>query len=197
VPDLNRTLFLALNAGVDGSPAIAALAVFAAKYLTLLVPVLLCALWVRGDRPQRRAALTCLLALLIALAMNQAVGLLAYSPRPFLVGLGHTLLDHRPSSSFPSNHGTVCFTAAAVLVLSGNWRLAWATAGLGLLVAWSRIYVGIHYPLDMLGAAPSAALAGLGANWAMSRMGEELLGTAEGTYRLAFRPLIRLGLVRY
>jgi undecaprenyl-diphosphatase len=197
VAELNDTLFLALNASAQAPWAAVAFAVFAAKYLTLLVPVLLCVMWIRGDRSRRSVALTCLVALLVALAVNQVVGLLAYSPRPFLIGLGRTLIDHRPSSSFPSNHGTVCFTVAAVLMATGMRRLALATACLGLVVAWSRIYVGIHYPLDMLGAMGSAALAAPVAIWVMAHFGERLLGLAESVYRLVFRPFIRLGLARH
>ena len=194
--ELNDTLFLALNASAEAPWLVVAFAVFAAKYLTFLVPVLLAALWVWGDWFRRSVVLTCLMALLLALAVNQAVGLLAYSPRPFLIGLGRTLIEHRPSSSFPSNHGTVWFTVAAVFMAFGIRRLAWVTAGLGLVVAWSRIYLGVHFPLDMLGAVGSAALATPVAIWAMSRTGERLLDLAEGAYRLVFGPLIRRGLAR-
>lgn len=193
---LNDTLFLVLNAGAEAPWIAVVLAIAAAKYLTLLVPVLLSVVWVWGDRFRRSIALTCLMALLIALAVNQIVGTLAYSPRPFLIGLGHTLIEHRPSSSFPSNHGTVWFTVAAVLAAYGVRGVALVAACLGLVVAWSRIYLGIHFPLDMLGAMGSAALATPVAVWVMTYAGERLLGLAEGAYRLVFGPLIRLGLAR-
>jgi undecaprenyl-diphosphatase len=196
VADLNHALFLALNAGADAPGFLVAFAILAAKYLTLFLPLALAAVWVRGDRTRRFVALSCLVALLISLAANQVVGLLAYSPRPFVLGLGRTLIEHRPSSSFPSNHGTIWFTAAAVLIVFEHRRLAVATAALGLLVAWSRIYLGIHYPLDMLGALGSAALAAPLAAWAMTHWGGSWLAAAEGVYRRLFGPLIRLGLVR-
>ena len=71
---------------------------------------------------------------------NQVIGLVAYVPRPFVTGLGHTLIEHRPSSSFPSDHATVFFAYAAVLALFGRRGLALSVA-CGLLVAWSRIFL--------------------------------------------------------
>src|SRR3954469_1257631 len=110
--NLNHALFLVLNASSEPSPLVVLLAILAAKYLIVLVPLHIGLLWVGGTRSIRAVALASVLALMIALAINQAIGLVAYTPRPFLIGLGHTLIDHRPSPSFPSNHGTVFFTYA-------------------------------------------------------------------------------------
>ena len=191
--DLNETLFLALNASADASPLTVALAIGAAKYLVLVIPALLLIGWLGGGARQRFVALAGLAALLIAMSLNQLVGMVAYSPRPFVLGLGHTLIDHRPSSSFPSNHATVCFTLAAVLAIYAEFSLAWAIAGLGAVVAWSRVYLGIHFPLDMLGAAASACLSALVGSWLMARWGLGLLHGAEELYRLVFGSLIQRG----
>ncbi len=55
-------------------------------------------------------------------------------------------------NSFPSGHSATAFTGAAILVyLFGGWYwLSFAVAG---LVAYSRIYVGVHYPLDVSAGA--------------------------------------------
>src|SRR5699024_4891506 len=74
-------------------------------------------------------------------------------PRPFVIGIGHTLMHHAASSSFPSFHVTVMFAIAFGLwLLTLFRRVAWVIFGLTLLVAWARIYVGVHYPIDMAGA---------------------------------------------
>lgn len=177
---LNHSVFLALNAGAAPSSAVVFLAIVAAKALTFLVPLHLALIWIGGERAVRFVALAAVMALAIALVVNGVVGSLAYSPRPSVIGLGHTLVDPRPNSSFPSNHATVFFAYAATLALFGRRTLALAFTGLGLVVAWAQIYVGIHYPGDMLGAAVVSVVAAVLAASLMMRFGPMLLERAEG-----------------
>jgi membrane-associated phospholipid phosphatase len=65
-------------------------------------------------------------------------------PAP-LVTLPHT-------SSFPSGHATVGFACATVLALSVP-RLRWPLYALAASIAFSRVYVGVHYPFDVLAGA--------------------------------------------
>ena len=51
--------------------------------------------------------------------------------------------------SFPSGHATVSFACATVLALAVP-RLAWPLFALAALIAFSRVYVGVHYPGDVL-----------------------------------------------
>lgn len=188
---LDRWLYLALNAGPDASAPVILLATAAAQAVILLVPVHLALVWLGGDRMMRFITLTAVLALVVAVAISQVIGLVAYQPRPFLLGIGRTLIDHRPSSSFPSNHGLVFSTYAAVLAIFGKGRLAWAFAGLGLVVAWSRIYLGVHFPRDMAGSAAIGLGAGLAAAWAMTRVGVRALGGLEGLVEAAHGLVLR------
>ncbi|MEU3662175.1 phosphatase PAP2 family protein [Streptomyces sp. NPDC032940] len=50
--------------------------------------------------------------------------------------------------SFPSNHATIAGAAAVALVLVRR-ALVWLTAPLALLMAFSRVFVGVHYPHDV------------------------------------------------
>jgi undecaprenyl-diphosphatase len=176
---LNHSVFLALNAGAEPSSVVVFLAIVAARALIFLVPLHLALIWIGGERAVRFVALAAVMALVIALLVNGVVGSLAYSPRPFVIGLGHTLVEHRPNSSFPSNHATVFFAYAATLALFGRRTLAFAFIGIGLVVAWSRIYLGIHYPGDMLGAAVVSVVAAVLSASLMMRFGPMLLERAE------------------
>ncbi len=63
------------------------------------------------------------------------------------------------SASFPSSHATNIFGAAVVFALSERPRWIWVPAYVvALLVSLSRVYVGVHYPLDVM----AGALLGLG-----------------------------------
>lgn len=149
---LNTQLFLWLNASGQSGPLQLWLTTFVAEWLIYGLPLLLVLLWVTGKRPARQAAVTATLSVLLALALGQLIGLLWPHPRPFMVGLGQTLLAHQPETSFPSDHATVFFTLGLSLLWSGWRKLAAWVLLIGTLVAWSRVYLGVHFPLDMLGA---------------------------------------------
>src|SRR4051794_9007127 len=181
---LNEALFLALNASPEAGGISVAFAKFFATYLIGLIPLLLCVMWLWGYRADRFAAIGCFIALIISLCINYLFGIIHYEPRPFLIGLGTTLIDHRPNSSFPSNHATVCFSVALVFALYRHWRFAVADLLLGLLVAWARIYVGIHYPLDMIGGAITGLLGALlSVEVVMRFWGTTLVNGLERLYR--------------
>ncbi|MDP9285952.1 MAG: phosphatase PAP2 family protein [Actinomycetota bacterium] len=63
------------------------------------------------------------------------------------------------SSSFPAGHAATAFAGAVVLSVVAP-RLAPAFLGLAVLIAISRVYVGVHYPTDVLAGAVLGALVG-------------------------------------
>lgn len=185
---LDHAIFLLLNASVEPPRPLVWFAILCAKYLFVPVPLHLVLVWFGGTRRMRFVALSGIFAMAGALALSGIIGALVPTPRPGVIGLGHTLLDHRASAAFPSNHAIVCFSWAAILAIFGRRSLAFGVAGIGVLVAWSRIYLGVHFPIDMVGAAGlSAAAAILTAN-VMTRFGAVLLDLAESAvHRLASR----------
>lgn len=185
-------LFLALNASANPPAWLVAFATIAAKYLYYLVPLHMALVWLGGTRFMRFVAVTGLLTMAGGLLFSGLVGLLVYTPRPGLVGIGHTLLDHRQSASFPSNHAIVCFTWAATMAIYGRAPLAAAVAALGLLVAWSRIYLGVHFPIDMIGAAIVSTAFAFAAAKLMTRHGAAIVDLGEAAMRAL--PLGRLGI---
>lgn len=127
----------------------------------------------------RRIGITALAALAIgALITNVALKNLIARTRPYEVIDGLVLLIEKQSDySFPSGHTCASFAAAGVY-----WRMMPKKYGFPLLVfaaliAFSRLYVGVHYPSDVLGGL----LIGLFAAWAAWRMQEYLAGKKQGT----------------
>lgn len=84
--------------------------------------------------------------------LNQLIGPVWYHPRPFELGPGHTLASHSPETSFPSDHAAVFSSVTLALLRQPGLRYwGFALLPISLLVAWSRIWLGLHFPLDMLG----------------------------------------------
>jgi undecaprenyl-diphosphatase len=74
-------------------------------------------------------------------------------PRPSAVYAEPKPLVHAPhGGSFPSGHAASSFACATILALAVP-RFAAAFYLLAAAIAWSRVYNGVHYPLDVLGGA--------------------------------------------
>lgn len=111
-------------------------------------------------RPVRAADVwRLMLALGLAFLMTDAaLKPLVRRVRPFTAVMDVRVIDERPKTySFPSGHAASAFAGA--VTMSRGWPQAqplwWATA---LLIAFSRIYVGVHYPLDVIGGAIAGML---------------------------------------
>ena len=79
---------------------------------------------------------------------------IADRPRPYLV-MADAVLRQQPAhgTSFPSSHTAVTLAVAIALVPFLARPLAAAGIGYAVLTGWSRVYLGVHYPLDILGGA--------------------------------------------
>nr|VUD33900.1 PAP2 family protein [Raoultella sp. NCTC 9187] len=99
-----------------------------------------------------RQALFCTLSIVAALTIGALCGSLWFHPRPFMIPLGHTWIDHPADNSFPSDHGSVMFSAAFALLSLRLRALGLAVLLMALSVAWARIFLGVHFPLDMVGS---------------------------------------------
>ena len=195
--ELNQTLFLLLNAPLHPSAAAVLVARFFAEVAIGVVPLALVAGWLRGGNATRKLMLEAAAAGLVGLLFAQVIGLVWPHPRPFMVGIGRTLIPHAADSSFPSDHLTLLWSVAFSLLMHPSLRWTGAVLGLlGIPMAWARIYLGVHFPPDMAGAA---IVAGLSA-WLCARQPRWFAGPifhdANVAYRRLFSPLIRRGWLR-
>ncbi|MFK0236348.1 phosphatase PAP2 family protein [Streptomyces vinaceus] len=139
------------------------------EYGLLLFCLLFIAAWwrARGQADPRAVALAVAAPLATALAYvaSELVKSAVDEERPCreVVGAAAPLLAcPAPGDwSFPSNHSAIAGAAAVALALAVR-RLALAAVPLAVLMAFSRVFVGVHYPHDVLaGLLLGGALAAL------------------------------------
>jgi len=159
---LDRSLFLALNGAVRWPWFEAAMRLLSAPELGRLLFAVLAVVLVIRDR---RRGLVLLLGAALTIALSDQLSSHVIKPwiertRPSnaLVPAEVVLLVERTRSfSFPSSHATNAF-AGALYFSTFLRRLTWPLYVLAVLISFSRIAVGVHYPLDVVGGA----LIGLG-----------------------------------
>ena len=187
---LNDTVFLVINASPEASSTVVAIARVIAEGSVPLAALIIAGLWIWSDRRQRAAVLTAVIAVLVGLGIDQAIGFIWFEPRPFVVGIGRTLVTHAPDSSFPSDHATVLWalgwTLVATMALRG-W--GWLFVVVGFPVAWARIYLGLHYPFDMVGSMVVSLLIAIPARYAFPIIERWLLPPVDAVYEFIWRRL--------
>jgi undecaprenyl-diphosphatase len=196
--ELNRSLFLMINASAHPSSGMLFMATVLAEWLIYGVPLLLAGLWLWGGRGNRAAALAAALSVAFALGGNQLVSMHWPHPRPFMIGLGHTFLAHKPEASFPSDHATVFFSLGLALMWASLRKTGALFLLLGVVVGWARVYLGVHFPLDIVGALLVASIT----SWVIALLlsngplGSRLLDWLESLYRRLFALPIAKGWIQ-
>lgn len=128
------------------------LGVFLADYLGyfLILAVVIFLIKIKDQR--QRIYFFSLAALSVILARGLIVETIRYfycQQRPFLVLEIQPLIAHASTGSFPSGHAAAFFALAfAVFFLGRKW--GWRFFAFALLIGLARIFVGVHWPSDIL-----------------------------------------------
>jgi undecaprenyl-diphosphatase len=154
---LDYDLFRAINGWAGRSQAVDALVVACAKFLPVAFALALVGLWLTWRPTNQRAAFLAGTSALVALGIGQLIGIAFPRPRPYLTHQANLLISPTADTSFPSDHATLGF-AVAVLVWRYNHRAGTVLLLLALVLAFARIFVGAHYPSDVLGGAALGTL---------------------------------------
>lgn len=150
---------------------------FIAEYALEVYAVLFILFWFtlpRSKPASRHALVTAFFAGVLALVINFIIAHFIWNRnRPFVsLGQGHfhQLIPHAADASFPSDHTSGSFGFAA-----GTWGsnklVSWSFTIFAILVMFSRVYTGVHWPTDVLASVVVGILSG----WIMKKCSKLLL----------------------
>lgn len=148
---------------LNGLPHVVDPAVWAVTQVgsSVMIPVAAAALWLRARDWKPVAALVAA-SVLVGWLAAQGMQELAERGRPAALfddaTLGATAIAE--GVGFPSGHVVVVFMVATALSRYSPRRVRWGLYGTAVVVALSRVYVGAHMPLDLIGGAALGVIAG-------------------------------------
>ena len=161
---LDDQLLLAINSFARQTPALHGVLLAYAKYgVALFALLLVLALVAARHRSSGDLAATgwAAVAMLVGLALNQPLGHMFAEARPYVTHPGILrLADVTTDFSFPSDHAVMAGAVAAGLLFAHR-RLGALASLAALLMAFARVYIGAHYPWDVLGGLGLGALIAL------------------------------------
>jgi undecaprenyl-diphosphatase len=134
-----------------------------------------------GKRTGRSVALAGLFALVVGHVASDILKVLTVRPRPLASLPEVRLLVAEPSSyAFPSGHATSAFSAATSVVLATKRCLkrvplsGWGMFVLAAAMSYSRVYVGVHFPADVVAGAGLGIACGWIGAWCMVKLESRL-----------------------
>jgi undecaprenyl-diphosphatase len=178
---MNLRLLHTINGWAGDNGMLDHVMIFCARWLIYVVFALAagCAVLLvrrRQWRPLGYFAVT----LLASFALLQLAGHLYVDQRPFTTEHVHQLVAHASGSSFPSDHTTAAAAVALGLIAFTAFRRLGAVLVLAaLLIGFARVFVGIHWPVDIAGGLLTA-LAGTALTGAVALLDRRWVGRDTG-----------------
>ena len=131
--------------------------IFIAQNFQYFFAITLLLLWFKKDTKEkveanRKVAIIAMMTMLIAVGINHLIGFVYFRPRPYTLHAAHLLVNPSVDPSFPSDHATFAF-ALTLPILVVNKHFGRIMIVMSLLLCFSRVFIGIHYPLDVVGGA--------------------------------------------
>lgn len=160
---LDYQWFQTINNFADRFSVLNPLVAFFANNLDYVFYLGVIVYWFIRTPENRKMVVNTLLSGGVALGVNNIIGAIYHRDRPFVAHHVIQLVQHDASASFPSNHAAAAFAVATSIWL---WRRKEGSVWfvLAILIGFSRIWSGIHYPLDIIGGAISGTVIGIAVN---------------------------------
>lgn len=147
----NISLFFLIFGLSSHSTLLDYLMIFGAEYLIYLMWFLIFIFAIRGTTRERKSLFLFLISFPVLILIIKFIHLFLFEQRPYVTNQILPLISYKAAdASFPSRHASSSFAMAfAFLYYKSKWASLFLL--LALWIGFARIYVGVHYPLDILG----------------------------------------------
>ncbi len=151
--EFNIAAFLFINQYAGKSDFLDAFLIGFAEVTPYIFILIIIYLWLSGSIDRKISSFDSGLSVLLGMLISYVISLFYYHLRPFVENLGTQLVEHAPDSSFPSDHTTFIFSISIMLLFNKSTRVIGSIlCFLSFISGLSRVFVGVHFPLDILGA---------------------------------------------
>jgi undecaprenyl-diphosphatase len=145
--------------------------ILGAKYLFLVSAVIaIVYFWKYEKRAWKRTILFTGVALILTYILGHITGHFFYNARPFVADNFTPLIPHAPDNGFPSDHTLLAAGIAAVFLYLDRKAAIYLWI-IAIIVGISRVYVGVHHPLDIIGSICFALIGTFIAHIALRKSG--------------------------
>jgi membrane-associated phospholipid phosphatase len=143
-----------------------------APYISVGVPILMYGIGLaKHDKDLQKQSLQIGVAVGATLVETYALKYIVNRPRPYNTYPDLTHVDSENTPSFPSGHSSATFGLATALSLNyPKWYVIVPSMAWAGLTGYSRMYLGVHYPTDVL----AGAAIGIGTSWATWKINKAL-----------------------
>lgn len=157
--EINISLFRMINNLGKEYTALNAFFIFVAEYMVFLLALVMLAVWFARSNKERMMVICASVSFLMAEIVGKLAGKIHSNYQPFVeLANVNKLIEKAIGNSFPSDHTILFFSFAMTIWFFQKKNGAlWFT--LAILVAFSRIWVGVHYPADVAAGATISMIA--------------------------------------
>lgn len=152
---MNMELFRLINNLANKNSVLDNIMIFFSKDVPYIFMAAVAIIFILGigkkNVEYRKVAFNTFVITVINLMLSFIIGSIYYVDRPFVHNKVNLLFPHVRDASFPSDHATGTMSIALGLK-KYNKLFSGILTTISIIVAFSRVYVGHHYPMDVIGA---------------------------------------------
>lgn len=168
--NINIDVFRMINDLGKDYPFLNPIIIFLAEYMLYFLLLALVGYWFTRTNKNRMMVIQAVIATIIAEVLGKIAGQLYSHHQPFAeLSNVSQLVAHEIDNSFPSDHSIVFFTVCMSIYLVRK-KEGWIWMMIALGVAMSRVWVGVHYPGDVLTGALIGIISAIVIYWLVPKL---------------------------